>query len=248
MVATWGTLSWRASRLPARESRCRRARATRGRLTRRGATGRRRTRNANGSTITSPKARYLQWRAVLDRQGRHRRCSRRSRAAYQQRNVRPEVDSVTVHPPGVVFQKPFSTGETEIAGFDDDTGRASAWHRTNPGSAGAGAPSLGRRTYQKGLQTFVWKAEDENGDELDLRRALSPRGRNLVEAAQERPHRFDSGVGHDVGAERHLRAEGRRVRCASRIPSDTALRGERESASFDIDNSAAVGHARRATP
>ena len=32
-------------------------------------------------------------------------------AAYLQRNVRPKVDSITVHPPGVAFQKPFSTGE-----------------------------------------------------------------------------------------------------------------------------------------
>ncbi len=28
------------------------------------------------------------------------------------------------------------------------------------------APSLGRRTYQKGLQTLVWKADDENDDDL----------------------------------------------------------------------------------
>ena len=52
-------------RPPARASRCARARATRGRRTRRGATGRRPTPTPNGSPITSPKARYLQWRAVL---------------------------------------------------------------------------------------------------------------------------------------------------------------------------------------
>ena len=28
------------------------------------------------------------------------------------------------------------------------------------------SPSLGRRTYQKGLQTLVWKADDENDDDL----------------------------------------------------------------------------------
>jgi len=28
------------------------------------------------------------------------------------------------------------------------------------------SPSLGRRTYQKGLQTLVWRADDENDDEL----------------------------------------------------------------------------------
>ena len=46
-------------------SRSSRAPATPRRPTTRGARGRRRTPTANGSPITSPKARYLQWRAVL---------------------------------------------------------------------------------------------------------------------------------------------------------------------------------------
>ena len=33
-------------------------------------------------------------------------------SAYLPRNIRPQVVSITVHPPGVVFQKPFSSGET----------------------------------------------------------------------------------------------------------------------------------------
>ena len=49
-----------------------------------------------------------------------------------------------------------------------------ARYAARPGCAGRGSvtsspsqgPSLGRRTYQKGLQTFIWKAEDENDDEL----------------------------------------------------------------------------------
>ena len=70
-----------------------------------------------------------------------------------------------MHPPGIVFQKPFSTGEPDIAGFDDDAAGQRAARQ--PGQArrqwraGAGTPH-----YQKGLQTFVWKAEDENGDDL----------------------------------------------------------------------------------
>ena len=40
-------------------------------------------------------------------------------ADYLPRNMRPRVSSITIHPPGTVFQRPFSTGETEIAGFED---------------------------------------------------------------------------------------------------------------------------------
>ncbi len=40
-------------------------------------------------------------------------------AAYVQRNLRPKVTSLTVHPAGTVFQKPYPTGDPDIAGFDD---------------------------------------------------------------------------------------------------------------------------------
>ena len=78
-------------------------------------------------------------------------------SAYLPRNIRPQVVSITVHPPGVVFQKPFSSGETEIAGLDEE----SQDRRSASSSLGGGAPPLGRRIVQKGLQTFAWKAEDE---------------------------------------------------------------------------------------
>jgi hypothetical protein len=88
-------------------------------------------------------------------------------AAYLQRNLRPQVTSITLHPPGIVFQKPFTTGEPDLAGFDDQTTPdrklTSAAMSAQTGSA---SPALGRRTYQKGLQTIVWKADDDNEDDL----------------------------------------------------------------------------------
>ena len=36
----------------------------------------------------------------------------------------------------------------------------------SPLTGSGSSPSLGRRTYQKGLQTLVWKADDENDDDL----------------------------------------------------------------------------------
>ena len=73
-----------------------------------------------GSPITSPKSRYLQWRAVLTGTAAASPTLTSIASAYLPRNVRPQVVSITVHPPGVVFQKPFSSGETEIAGLDDE--------------------------------------------------------------------------------------------------------------------------------
>src|SRR4029078_9069284 len=78
------------------------------------------------------------------------------------------ISSITVHPAGAVFQRPFSTGEMEIAGFEDNTsdGRAQAQSASPAGAQWGSSPALGRKMYQKGLQTFVWKADDENDDRL----------------------------------------------------------------------------------
>ena len=41
-------------------------------------------------------------------------------AAYLPRNTRPRVSSITIHPPGTVFQRQFPM-DPEIAGFEGDT-------------------------------------------------------------------------------------------------------------------------------
>jgi hypothetical protein len=244
MVATWGTVSWRAT-VPAGA-----------RVDVRTRSGNTRTpdeawsdwsapyANPNGSPITSPNARYLQWRVVLSGKDASPVLTSVT-AAYLQRNVRPEVSAVTVHPAGVVFQKPFSTGEAEIAGFDADTieRRMAASGTGGPG----GAPSLGRRTYQKGLQTFVWKAEDENGDDLvyDVlyRREGETAWKQLKTNLTESILVWDTASVPNGSYVMKVVASDHPSN-----PSDTALKGERESASFDIDNappSVTIGAPRR---
>ena len=75
---------------------------------------------ATGEQIASPNARYLQWRAVLTA-GSASPVLTSVTAAYLPRNLRPSISSITVHPPGTVFQRPFSTGDPEIAGFQDNS-------------------------------------------------------------------------------------------------------------------------------
>jgi hypothetical protein len=122
---------------------------------------------AEGSPIASPNARFLQFRVVLSGKGDGPALTSLT-AAYLQRNVRPAVRSITVHPPGIVFQKPFTTGDPELAGFENQTTpeRSLAQAATNPQQGALSSPSLGRRTYQKGLQTLIWRAEDDNSDDL----------------------------------------------------------------------------------
>jgi len=166
MLATWGTLSWRGTVPKGTKIEL----ATRsGNTASPDDTWSAWSANAiesDGSAIVSPKARYLQWRATLTGNGEGPALTSVT-AAYLQRNLRPVVRSITVHPPGIVFQKPFSTGEPDLAGFGDQTTpdrKLTTAAQATPGSSSS--PALGRRTYQKGLQTLAWRADDENDDEL----------------------------------------------------------------------------------
>ncbi len=208
--------------------------------------------NADGQQIQSPKARYLQWKAVLT--GKNETPVLTSvTAAYLQRNLRPRVTSITVYPPGTVFQKPFSTGELEIAGYDDGTGEGKI-QTVPPGAPGASAaaassiyassvstPALGRRIYQKGLQTLVWKADDDNDDKLQYdvyyRREGETTWRLLKSGVS------DSLLVWDTTAVPNGTYQVKVV--ASDAPSNppgAALTGEEESEPFDVDNTPPTIH------
>jgi WD40 repeat protein len=247
LVSTWGVVAWRASAPPGTRVEI---------LTRSGNT---RTpdeawsewsapyANAEGSQITSPKARYLQWRAVLTGTARATPVLTALSSSYLPRNIRPQVTSITIHPPGVVFQKPFSSGETEIAGLDEDAQdkRAGA---NNP--IGGGAPPLGRRVFQRGLQTFAWKAEDDNTDELSYevfyRREGDTTWRTLKSDLRDTLLVWDTTSVPNGTYVLKVLASDRRSN-----PPELALAGELESSSFEIDNvapSVQIGSLRKDGP
>jgi hypothetical protein len=196
----------------------------------------------DGSAITSPKARYLQWRAVLT--GKSDTPVLTSiHAAYLQRNLRPVVRSITVHPPGIVFQKPFTTGEPELAGFGDQTTPDRRLKDAAQAPQNSSSPPLGRRTYQKNLQTIVWRADDENDD--DLLYDVLYRREGETDWTPIRRGLDDPIFVWDTTTVPNGTYFVRIV--ASDSPSnsaDTALAGERDSNAFQIDHtppSVAVG-------
>jgi sugar lactone lactonase YvrE len=189
----------------------------------------------DGSPVTSPRARYLQWRAVLRASRADAPLLTSVTAAYLPRNMRPRVTGITIHPPGTVFTRPFPT-DPEIAGFDGDVPeRRGVQNQSQSG----GSPTLGRRTYQKGLLTFIWRAEDDNRDELSYdvwyRRegetAWKPLKRSVT----------DPILVWDTTSVPNGRYTVRVV--AFDTPSNsptTALSGAMESTSFEIDNAPPV--------
>jgi sugar lactone lactonase YvrE len=186
----------------------------------------------DGSPISSPRARYLQWRAILTATRGESPLLTSVTAAYLPRNLRPRVTSITIHPPGTVFQRPFPT-DPEIAGFEGDLPERRAAAAQGVGTASP--PSLGRRSYQKGLLTFVWRAEDDNRDDLTYevlyRREGETSWKPLKRGMTEAILVWDtSSVPNGRYFARIVASDG-----SSNSPA-TALSGAMESTAFDIDN------------
>ena len=235
-VSTWGAISWRSSTPPGTRVEVR---------TRSGnsqppddtwSAWSDPYRSPDGQPIKSPKARFLQWQAVLVAQEASPILTSVT-AAYLQRNLRPRVTGITVYPPGHVFQKPYSTGEAEIAGFEE------GWPDTRPsptvlaaGSPGsAGGSPLGRRIYLKGLQAFSWKAEDDNDDKLQydvLFRREGETGWKAVKRALSDPlFVWDTvSVADGTYVVRIVASD------ALANPQALGLTGEADSVAFEVDN------------
>ena len=235
-VATWGAIRWRAAAKPGEVEV----------FTRTGNTAtpdetwspwsKAYTAEA-GEKITSPNARYLQWRSVLKATaGAQGPILTSVTTAYLPRNLRPVVSSITVHPPGIVFQKPFSTGDPELAGFDDQSTPERKLAAAAAAQPGSSSP-LGRRTYQKGLQTLVWKAEDENDDDLVydvlFRREGETAWKTLRKATSDAILVWDTTTIPNGTYFVKIVASD-----APSNPSGTALAGELDSSAFEVDNSA----------
>ena len=185
-----------------------------------------------GEAITSPNARYFQWKAVLSGKDASPILTSVT-AAYLQRNVRPRIVSLTVHPPGVVFQKPYPTGEPDIAGYDDQAPDRRMLAASSSGNNNGS--SLGRRVYQRGLQTFVWRGEDDNDDDLvyqiQYRREGDSDWKLLKGELTDTIFVWDTTSVPDGTYMVRV--------VASDAPSNTpanALKGELDSGAFDIDN------------
>jgi sugar lactone lactonase YvrE len=187
----------------------------------------------DASPITSPKARYLQWRVVMTGKGDGPVLTSVT-AAYLQRNLRPVVRSVTVHPPGIVFQKPFSTGDPELAGFEDQTTPERKLAQAASQTPGV-STGLGRRTYQKGLETLAWKADDDNDDELvyDVlyRREGETTWKVLRKGTSDTILVWDTTtVPNGTYFVKVVASD------APSNPASTALTGELDSSAFEVDN------------
>ncbi len=183
-------------------------------------------RDPQGNQIASPRARFIQWRAILKSAGGTGQTWVEDAAlAYLPRNVAPEVLSITTLPIGVGLQP--------VAQIQVDPNLESSG--LDPALFGAVAAAAPRRLYQRGARSFQWQAEDRNGDKLEYAvyyRALNETSfRLLKEKLTDNFYTIDGAT----------LADGRyiiRIVASDALdnPLGQALSGERQSEPVDIDN------------
>jgi len=189
---------------------------------------------ARQAPVRSESARYLQVRLTLEGTAGDSPEVEAVSAAFLQRNLRPEVTTVTVHPPGEVFQKPISvSGEPEILGLAPDPQSESGADRSAPGTPPA--TSFSRKMQQKGLRTFSWTAEDDNHDALvyqvQYRAVGDERWRLLRQGLTEPVLAWDTSAVPDGRYVIRVTASD-----SPDNPPSVALTGHRDSRSFEVDN------------
>jgi sugar lactone lactonase YvrE len=191
--------------------------------------------HAEGDAVSSERARFLQVKATLEGTREASPMLDTITTAFLQRNLRPQMQSVTVHPPGEVFQKPLSlTGEIEILGLDTPPVPPEA-RPGGPRMPQMAATAYSRKLYQKGIQTLSWRADDPNQDTLSYDVHYRPVGdtrhRLLRKGLTEAVLAWDTST---VPNGRYV------VRITARDdpsnPEALALSTDKESEPFDVDN------------
>ncbi len=177
----------------------------------------------------SPKARFIQWKAVMKADsGRSPRLSSLT-VPYLQQNFRPEVTNLEVLPSGVAVVK--------VPVLNPATGTPDPQTARNNARTGLPAPPRipPRRVNQRGAQSFQWTATDKNQD--SMRYDVSYRGDNernwkpLKSDLEDNFYTINSDTLPDGTYVVRVAASD-----APSNPSDIALLGEMESRPFSIDN------------
>lgn len=192
-----------------------------------------------GKQVMNPRARFLQWKADLSNTNPKMTPILRSvTVAYLQQNLRPEVVSIVIHPPGVVFRKAATYGQENYAGVPDDTGASEdSDPSTQQQQQTFDLTAVGKREYKKGFQTITWSGTDQNQDDLRFDVYYKASGESewkpLAKNLKDRVFAWDTLTLPDGTYLIKIA-----VNDSGSNPKEFVLLSEKESEPFDVDNSA----------
>jgi sugar lactone lactonase YvrE len=182
-----------------------------------------------GAQISNPKAKYLQWRAILKSSTATASLNEVS-VSFVGRNIAPEVLSITVLPTnvGLAPNPPMQIDPNiELSGLDPSTF----------GIASTTVPP--RRIFQRGATSLQWTAEDRNGDKLVYDVYYKEVGDSAFKLLREnQSDNFYTIDGQSLADGRYVFKVIAKDTPSNPVP--TALAGERLSDPVDVDNTPPV--------
>jgi hypothetical protein len=190
-----------------------------------------------GGRVTSPPARFLQWKATLNAgPGDKSPWLDSVDAAYLRQNVAPKIEQVEITPYNYRFPAPSTPLTLSGAAPLTLPAMGAKLPSPHPVTESNSYPSM---TFQRGALGVRWTSSDENGDSLiysvEIQGAKEQNWRLLRDKVHEKYYSFDSTAFPDGDY---------RIRItASDSPSNTAedaLTVSEESDPFTIDNSPPV--------
>jgi WD40 repeat protein len=186
------------------------------------------------SQVEAPSARFFQWKAVIH-DGRPGDGIDWVSVAYLPRNVMPVIDGIAMQDAGVRAQAP-----QVIGGQPGNVALKQPQAPTPSGVVITSGPaakfeSQPQGTQQRGYQTVLWTAHDDNDDEL--RYSVYFRGENasewllLKDNVDQKFYSWDTTAMPDGAYYLKIVASD-----APSNPPAVALKTERESERFEVDN------------
>jgi WD40 repeat protein len=190
-----------------------------------------------GTQIEAPAARFLQWKAVIH-EGRPGDGIDWVSAAYLPKNVAPVIDGIALQDPGTRAQMAVViTGQAANVNLKQPAGPSPTGTVITTTTSKFEQPPQG--VYQKGYATVLWTAHDDNDDEL--RYSVYFRGENqrewllLKDNLDQKFYSWDATTMPDGAYYLKIVASD----STSNAPN-AALKTERESERFEIDNTPPV--------
>lgn len=191
---------------------------------------------ADGEQISSPRARFIQWKAILKSSGQTSGTAKSNSSArleavtvaYLPRNQAPDVTAITVFPPGVALQELVTGIDPSILSSGLD-----------PQLFGLSANLPPRRFFQKGARTITWAASDANDDTMSYTLYYKTLGDNawhlLAENLTTNYYTMDGNRLADGDYIFKVIASD-----SPENPEDVALKSERSTDTIAIDNTPPV--------
>jgi hypothetical protein len=192
-------------------------------------------RDPAGAAVTSPRARFIQWRAVLRAPASGGDAAATGGAsriedvslAYLPRNVAPEILSITTPPTGVALLPAIqiqTDPNLEASGLD-------------PALISPVPQVPARRAFQRGAVALQWQAEDRNGDTLEYAVYYRAQTESAFHLLREKLRdNFYTVDGAALGDGRYIFKVV--ATDAPENPPGAALSGERNSEPVEVDNTA----------